>query len=113
MPSGRVLNSGGPPKIICDAMVPPPLEPESDELDPQPLSPIVRAVAAAARATSLVFMFSPGGFHLGVAWGLSVQGRARVGVMRPPRSASWVSAAVPAASDAASTLRPVMPRETV
>src|ERR1700712_2052030 len=64
MPSGRVLNSGGPPKIIWDAIVPSPLEDESDELDPQPLTPIVRAVATAASATSLVFMFSPGCFHL-------------------------------------------------
>ena len=30
MPSVRVLNSGGPPKIICEAMVPSPSDDEDD-----------------------------------------------------------------------------------
>src|SRR3954465_13179179 len=94
MPSGRVLNSGGPPKIICDAIVPSPLEDEDDELPPHPLTPIVRAVATAASATSLVFMFSPvvvtcdvsGGARAGGSGGLRGEllgehGRPRVGTL--------------------------------
>src|SRR3954447_9814857 len=111
MPSGRVLNSGGPPKIICDAMVPSPLEPEDDELDPHPLTPIVKAVATAASATSLVFMFSPGGCHL----------RCRVLHERVGQVASETSSSVSTAvresgpRDARSwrRVRPVIPRETV
>ncbi len=49
MPSGRVLNSAGPPNVICEAIVPPllPLSLDEPESEPQPARPRLRAVVSA------------------------------------------------------------------
>src|ERR1700712_3641937 len=84
MPSGRVLNSAGPPKVICEAIVPPPLLPlslDEPESEPQPARPRLRAVVSAtsgAVTRKVLFMSSP----VGGGTGLSVRSDRSLGSAR-------------------------------